>query len=265
VDDLGLDRLTIAGADDGREKQATTGAIPSERVADADVYASSMWTDEQRRAFLKNVVKDKHAYSTEDALKYDCGHVEALVKKMVDKNALDEAAKGRKAFYKEVYRRIVSQERLDEWQGLDSSTPEEQEALRLEIRTLYRDEVDRLFDRDADLAAARNHVNAKHAEYVEHLSHVKNVEARLAVATDAQRRLAATLQTRNNDAFHASVALASAMLKALLGEDRAPRLRVAAGAAPPAWLAKAEALRQDRLLSLFEVALVFDQLVRSAA
>jgi len=266
VDDLGLGRLTISGADDGREKQATTGAIPSERVADAEVYASSMWTDEQRRAFLKRATKDKHAYSTEDALKYDCGHVEALVKKMVDENALDEAAKGRKAFYENMYLgTVLDQARLDKWKGFDSADSAEQEALRVEMRTLYNDEVDQLFDGDADLAAARNHVDAKHAEYVEHLSHVKNVEARLAVAKDAQGRLAATLRTRNNDAFHASVALASAMLKALLGEERAPRLRVAAGAAPPAWLAKAEALRQDRLLSLFEVALVFDQLVRGAA
>jgi len=118
---------------------------------------------------------------------------------------------------------------------------------------------------DPELEAARNHVNAKQAEYVEHLSRVKNVEARLAAAKDAQKRLAENLETRNAHAFHASVALAGAMLKALLGEERAPSMRVAAGAAPPAWLAKAEALQQDRLLSLFEVALVFDQLVRAAA
>ncbi len=266
VDDLGLDRLTISGADDGRGKQAATGAIPSERVADAEVYASSMWTDEQRKAFLMSATKDKHAYSTEDALKYDCGHVEALVKKMVDENALDEATKGRKGFYENMYLgTVLDQARLDKWKGFDSADSTEQEALRIEMRALYRDEVGRLFDSDTDLAAARNHVNAKHAEYVEHLSHVKNVEARLAVAKAAQGRLAATLRTRNNDAFHASVTLASAMLKALLGEERAPRLRVAAGAPPPAWLANAEALRQDRLLSLFEVALVFDQLVREAA
>ena len=42
-------------------------------------------------------------------------------------------------------------------------------------------------------------------------------------------------------------------------------LRKDEGADDPAWLAKAEALQQNRVLSLFEVALVFDQLVRSAA
>ena len=100
---------------------------------------------------------------------------------------------------------------------------------------------DRLFD-GFELAAAHNHVDVKHAEYFEHVGRVKDAENKLAAAKEAQERLAATLRTRNADAFHASVALAGAMLKALLGEDRAPRLRVAAGVAPPAWLVKAEAL-----------------------
>ena len=61
------------------------------------------------------------------------------------------------------------------------------------------------------------------------------------------------------------MSLASAMLKALLGDDKAPRLRVSASTARPAWLDKADALTQDALFSLFEAALVFDQLARAAA
>ena len=268
VDDLGLDKLSISGAGDGKERAATTGAIPSERVENAEEYASSMWREEQRQAFLQRVAQKKHPYSDEDALKYDCAHVEALVRKMVDDEAADvqtKTARQLKTTFDVNYKgKVLNEERASKWQGLDSGTPEEQEALRAELRDAYAAEADRLFA-GFELAAAHNHINAKHAEYFEHVGRVKDAENKLAAAKEAQELLAATLRTRNADAFHASVALAGAMLKALLGEDRAPRLRVAAGVAPPAWLTKADALRQDRLLSLFEVALVFDQLVRGPA
>jgi hypothetical protein len=279
-DDFGFSKLVITGADDTKREEAT-GAIVGERVATKEAYAkvrgsvdgAFMWSEERAEAFRDGSVLETRAYTTDEALKYDCAHVESFVSQMSKDERNDNEASARKWFLEEYIKtkyaasydevtQTVSGQKLELGEGDGDRAKLDWDYGMASRQRLYAREGD---SGDPELEAARNHVNAKQAEYVEHLSRVKNVEARLAAAKDAQRRLAATLSTRNNDAFHASVALAGAMLKALLGEDRAPRLRVAAGAAPPAWLGNAEPLRQDRLLSLFEVALVFDQLARGAA
>jgi len=271
-EDFGFSKLVISGADDAKREEVT-GAIVGERVATKEAYAkvrgsadgSFMWSEERAKAFRNGSVLETRAYTTDEALKYDCAHVENFVAQMSEEERDENEASARDGFLKfleDKYATTYDKEKLNLGEADGDRAKLDWDYKMASRQRLYAREGEA---GDPELEAARNHVNAKQAEYVEHLSRVKNVEARLEAAKDAQRRLAATLGTRNNDAFHASVALAGAMLKALLGEDRAPRLRVAAGAAPPAWLAKAEALRQDRLLSLFEVALVFDQLVRGAA
>ena len=279
-DDFGFSKLVISGVDDAKREEAT-GAIVGERVGTKEAYTkvrgsadgAFMWSEERANAFRDGSVLETRAYTTDEALKYDCAHVESFVAQMSKDERNDNEASARKWFLEKYIKtkyaasydeatQTVSDQKLELGEGDGDRAKLDWDYGMASRQRLYAREGDA---GDPELEAARNHVNAKQAEYVEHLSRVKNVEARLAAAKGAQRRLAATLGTRNNDAFHASVALAGAMLKALLGEDRAPRLRVAAGAALPAWIARAEALQQDRLLSLFEVALVFDQLARGAA
>ena len=277
-DDFGFSSLAILGADDGKRAEAT-GAVVDERVATKEDYAkvrgsadgTFMWSEERAKAFRDGSVLEKRAYTSDEALKYDCAHVESFVAKMSEDERDQNEASAREWFLKFIENKYqasynkaeqtVSGQTLELGEGDGDRAKLDWDYAMASRQRLHAREGDA---GDPELEAARNHVNAKQTEYVEHLSRAKNVEARLKVAKDAQKRLAATLGARSNDAFHASVALAGAMLKALLGEDRAPRLRVAAGAAPPAWIAQAEALQQDRLLSLFEVALVFDQLVRGA-
>jgi len=267
ADELDLDKATIAG-EDGAHRAAAIGATASNRaqLPTKEQYEEIMWRDEQRQAFLERLAKKKHPYTLEDALKYDCEHVEALVMDMFNEARREvhrKVAERLKANYAKILADTLKptvageEAELAKWIGLDETTTPQLEATYLDasVRLLKSIRVE----------IAANRVNRKHEQHDVHVRRIAAIAGTIDAAKTEQADTVATLAARNNDAFHASVSLASAMLKALLGDDKAPRLRVSASTARPAWLDKADALTQDALFSLFEAALVFDQLARAAA
>jgi len=119
----------------------------------------------------------------------------------------------------------------------------------------------------AVLVVASKHVRALRDAYHEYVQAYKKRAAELQRHKDALQAESDTIAARNWSAFHASVALASAVLVAILGRTAAPRLRLAPASdrEAPTWVRSLKTKEGSGDLSLFEAALVLAQAVRSSA
>ena len=108
---------------------------------------------------------------------------------------------------------------LAKWIGLDATTTPQLEAT-------YLDASVRLLEKSIELEIARNRVNRKHKEHDAHVRRIAAIASTIDAAKTEQANIVAARAARNNDAFHASVSLASAMLRRCSAMTRRTPARV---------------------------------------
>tara|TARA_Y100000385_G_scaffold203807_2_gene211166 strand:- start:62 stop:1297 length:1236 start_codon:yes stop_codon:yes gene_type:complete len=238
------------GLRDMLQFMAVGAPVATTRVSYSDYERTEMPWNDTRKADFFDPTKGIPEYDVDGALKYDCEYETERVHKLLEQEM-------RKPIPDEV-------EVLNEL-GL-SARPEDFDDAALEEECLKPPTLEELKNQ-AVLIVASQHVRALRDAHHEYVQAYKKRAAELQRHKDALQAESDTIAARNWSAFHASVALASAVLVAILGRTAAPRLRLAQepGRVAPTWVRSLKAKEGSGDLSLFEAAIVLEQAVRSSA